>query len=386
LIINLSIISLVKDIKKEAIFFIIFVLIISIICSVFFINDSIKYRLKNSIENQPDITLQNIKSGFRTTIDETVLDNLSDLVSIKNLHSRVYGQYYFTFANRYLTIMGIDIFSDNLKPDIQNILQSTNLENLDEDFMIISKNTKDLFSKYYYKDSFKFMTLNDEVNLKIKYIFDKTIDFETDNLIIMSIENAKRILSMEEYKVTDIVFDVPNKLEIPIVIDKIKKMYPTLNILYKDDYLSKVDSIYDYKSGIFIVIYLSVLFTFFLILYFRISDFSGNEIKKISILRAVGWSIIDIIKYRLYSALLFSIFGFIIAILLSYIYVFIFNAPLLSSIFFSDENFSSTFSLYPVVDFFSISIIFLISIPLYILSVIIPSWKIAVSDFNSNLK
>jgi putative ABC transport system permease protein len=134
------------------------------------------------------------------------------------------------------------------------------------------------------------------------------------------------------------------------------------------------------------VIYLSVLFTFFLILYFRISDFSGNEIKKISILRAVGWSIIDIIKYRLYSALLFSIFGFIIAILLSYIYVFIFNAPLLSSIFFSDENFSSTFSLYPVVDFFSISIIFLISIPLYILSVIIPSWKIAVSDFNSNLK
>jgi putative ABC transport system permease protein len=386
LIINLSIISLVKDIKKEAIFFIIFVLIISIICSVFFINDSIKYRLKNSIENQPDITLQNIKSGFRTTIDETVLDNLSDLVSIKNLHSRVYGQYYFTIANRYFTIMGIDIFSDNLKPDIQNILQSTNLENLDEDFMIISKNTKDLFSKYYYKDSFKFMTLNDEVNLKIKYIFDKTIDFETDNLIIMSIENAKRILSMEEYKVTDIVFDVPNKLEIPIVIDKIKKMYPTLNILYKDDYLSKVDSIYDYKSGIFIVIYLSVLFTFFLILYFRISDFSGNEIKKISILRAVGWSIIDIIKYRLYSALLFSIFGFIIAILLSYIYVFIFNAPLLSSIFFSDENFSSTFSLYPVVDFFSISILFLISIPLYILSVIIPSWKIAVSDFNSNLK
>jgi ABC-type lipoprotein release transport system permease subunit len=387
MIINFSIISILKDIKKEILITTIFVFLITILSAVFFIKDSIYYQIKLQLDNQNDITIQNIKGGLRNNISIDYIDEISQIAGITKVYDRIYGQYHFELANRYFTIMGIDIFDEKASTNISNIVDKIDINKLiEDDWMIVSNTIKNTFDKYYYKDFFNFLTVDNQIQLKIKAVFKSEISFETDNLILVSKDNSKLILGINDDECTDIVIKVSNPLEIPIITTKIRQLYPEVKVITKEKIQSIYKNLFDYKGGFFLSLFIVSLVTFILILFLKGSSFNNSDKKKIAILRAVGWSINDIIKYKIYQAIIISIFAFIIAVNLAYIYVYIFDAPILKNIFFGDNNFATTFNLIPNINFFTIIVLFFITIPLYVLSTIIPAWKISIKDINNSIK
>jgi ABC-type lipoprotein release transport system permease subunit len=387
MIINLSIKDITKNIKKELAISVIFIFIISILTSVFFIKDSISQRIEYNINSQADIIVQSISGGQKTNINIDSIDKISQLTGISKINDRVYGQYYFHSANRYFTIMGIDAFDENIDEIVTTNIKNHQLENIDNNnWVIISNKIQNILKDHYYNDSFSFITIKEKINLDIIGIFDKSLDFETNDLILMSKNNAKKILNINENESIDITIQIPNQLEIQTISEKIKSIYPNYNIITKDDMKKTHQNLFDYKSGFFLSIFIVSIVTFLLLLIIKSSAINSNEKKKIAILKATGWSINDIVWYHLYKALIISISSFIIAINISYIYVFIFDAPILINIFFGNENLQSTFKLIPNIDFFTIVIIFFTTVPLYILSSIVPAWKSATIDINKFLR
>jgi ABC-type lipoprotein release transport system permease subunit len=387
MIINLSIKDITKNIKKELAISVIFIVIISILTSVFFIKDSISQRIEYNINSQADIIIQSISGGQKTNINIDSIDKISQLTGISKINDRVYGQYYFHSANRYFTIMGIDAFDENIDKIVTTNIKNHKLENIDNNnWIIISNKIQNILKDHYYNDVFSFITIEEKINLDIIGIFDKSLDFETNDLILMSKDNAKKILNINENESTDITIQIPNQLEIQTISEKIKSIYPNYNIITKDDMKKTHKNLFDYKSGFFLSIFIVSIVTFLLLLIIKSSAINSNEKKKIAILKATGWSINDIVWFYLYKVLIVSISSFIIAINISYIYVFIFDAPILINIFFGNENLQSTFKLIPNIDFFTIVIIFFTTVPLYILSSIIPAWKSATIDINKFLR
>jgi ABC-type lipoprotein release transport system permease subunit len=387
MIINLSIKDITKNIKTELAISVIFIFIISILTSVFFIKDSISQRIEYNINSQADIIIQSISGGQKTNINIDSIDKISQLTGISKINDRVYGQYYFHSANRYFTIMGIDAFDENIDEIVTTNIKNHQLENIDNNnWVIISNKIQNILKDHYYNDSFSFITIKEKINLDIIGIFDKSLDFETNDLILMSKNNAKKILNINENESIDITIQIPNQLEIQTISEKIKSIYPNYNIITKDDMKKTHQNLFDYKSGFFLSIFIVSIVTFLLLLIIKSSAINSNEKKKIAILKATGWSINDIVWYHLYKALIISISSFIIAINISYIYVFIFDAPILINIFFGNENLQSTFKLIPNIDFFTIVIIFFTTVPLYILSSIVPAWKSATIDINKFLR
>jgi len=70
----------------------------------------------------------------------------------------------------------------------------------------------------------------------------------------------------------------------------------------------------------------------------------------------------------------------VLGVILAYVYVFVFDAPLLSSIFLGAENIERNLGFVPVLDFSVLSSIFLIYAVPFIASVLIPVWRVAVTD------
>ena len=127
------------------------------------------------------------------------------------------------------------------------------------------------------------------------------------------------------------------------------------------------------------MLYLVTLVTFMLILYQRYSMVYSTEKKEIGILRAVGWSIKDILKLKFYENLIIVMVSFILGVGLAYLYVFVFDAPLLSQIFLGGANLENHVRFVPVLDFGLLaSILFFYAIP-FLAAVLIPAWKIAVT-------
>ncbi|MDD2886664.1 MAG: FtsX-like permease family protein [Aliarcobacter sp.] len=383
---NFLFLLLLKHKSKHIAIFIISILIVFLISSVLFISNSLKKEVFFTLENQSDFVIQKINSGKTLDIPTSWIDDFSSINGVTNTQARVYGSYYFMPENVYFTIIGIDLFEENT--NLKELLKTLNIsEFLQSDSMIIGNGIKKIFDKYHYFNSYDFKLFNNETtNVKIFKDLPKESNLVANDLIIMDINLAKKILNIKEDEASDIILNVPNNLERQNIKEQLILRHPNIRILQKENLKKEYENMFNYKGGIFLVLFIVVIFTFILILYQRYSMISSSDKKEIGILKAVGWSIKDIIKLKIIENFIVGFMAFIIGVIISYIFVFILNAPILKNIFIGFSNIQNDFVLNPSVDFTTIVTLFLFFIIPFLSAVLIPVWKISVIDANESMK
>ncbi|MCG3720169.1 ABC transporter permease, partial [Aliarcobacter butzleri] len=204
--------------------------------------------------------------------------------------------------------------------------------------------------------------------------------------IIMDINIAKKILDIKPDFATDIVLDVPNPLERQNVKEQILLKESNIRILQKDELKKEYENMFNYKGGIFLILFIVVIFTFILVLYQRYSMISSNDKREIGILKAVGWSIKDIIKLKIIENFIVAFMAFIIGVIFAYIFVFILQAPILKNIFIGFSNIKNDFILNQNIKISNLITLFLFFMVPFLSAVLIPVWKIAVIDATKSMK
>ena len=106
----------------------------------------------------------------------------------------------------------------------------------------------------------------------------------------------------------------------------------------------------------------------------------------VRVVKAVGWSIKDIIKLKIIENFIIGFMAFIIGVIVAYIFVFILNAPILKNIFIGFSNVQNDFILNANIEFSTLITLFLFFIIPFLSAVLIPVWKIAVIDANESMK
>ena len=385
---NFLFLLLLKHKSKHIAIFIISILIVFLISSVLFISNSLKKEAFSTLENQSDFVIQKINSGKILDTPISWVEDFSSINGIKNTQQRVYGQYYFMPENVYFTIVGLDLFEENTNKNLKELLKILNISDfLQKDSMIIGNGIKKIFDKYHYFDSYDFKLSNNKLTtVKIFKDLPPEANLVANDLIIMDINLAKRILNINEEDSTDIVLNVPNNLERQNIKEQLILKHSNIRILQKESLKKEYENMFNYKGGIFLVLFIVVIFTFILILYQRYSMISSNDKKEIGILKAVGWSIKDIIKLKIIENFIVGFMAFIIGIIISYIFVFILNAPILKNIFIGFSNIQNDFILNPNIDFTIIVTLFLFFIIPFLSAILIPVWKISIIDANESMK
>lgn len=385
---NFLFLLLSKHKSKHIAIFIISILIVFLISSVLFISNSLKKEVFSTLDNQSDFIIQKTNNGkiFDTPI--SWVEDFSSINGVKNVQQRVYGLYYFMPENVYFTIVGVDLFEENTNKNIKELLSVLNISNfLQNDSMIIGNGIKKIFDKYHYFDSYDFKLLpKQSLNVKIFKDLPQEANLVANDLIIMDINLAKKILNINEENSTDIVLNVPNDLEKQNIKEQLILKHSNIRILQKESLKKEYENMFNYKGGIFLVLFIVVIFTFILILYQRYSMISSSDKKEIGILKAVGWSIKDIIKLKIIENFIVGFMSFIIGVIIAYIFVFILNAPILKNIFIGFSNVQNDFILNANIEFTTIVTLFLFFIIPFLSAVLIPVWKIAVIDANESMK
>ena len=385
---NFLFLLLLKHKSKHIAIFIISILIVFLISSVLFISNSLKKEAFSTLENQSDFVIQKINSGKILDTPISWVEDFSSINGIKNTQQRVYGQYYFMPENVYFTIVGIDLFEENTNKNLRELLKILNISDfLKNDSMIIGNGIKKIFDKYHYFDSYDFKLSNNKLTtVKIFKDLPQEANLVANDLIIMDINLAKKILNINEENSTDIVLNVPNDLEKQNIKEQLILKHSNIRILQKESLKKEYENMFNYKGGIFLVLFIVVIFTFILILYQRYSMISSSDKKEIGILKAVGWSIKDIIKLKIIENFIVGFMAFIIGVIIAYIFVFILNAPILKNIFIGFSNVQNDFILNANIEFTTLITLFLFFIIPFLSAVLIPVWKIAVIDANESMK
>lgn len=370
--------SLLRQKSKNIFITIILTLLTFLLTSVFFITSSIRYELDKTVEALPQIIVSQNVGGKHYDIDTDKVDAILGITGVTTAIPRVWGYYYFKNAGVNFTLVGVDEFEPTYKKSLQNVVKD--FDKLD-DGILIGIGVRKTLTKSYFKDYFNFILSDGTIKkMDIKGDFSGDTELESNDMIVMSKDNLRKIFDMDDNKATDIVVSVSNPDEVQTVASKIQLLFPNTRIITKNDLKISYQNIFDYKSGVFLALFIISLFTFFIIIYDKASGLTSEQTREIGILKAIGFKIDDILKEKFYEGVIISLFAYIIGVFLSFAFVYIFNAPLLQDIFTGYSELKTSFNLPFILDTQTLVIVFFLSVPIYISATIIPSWRIATME------
>jgi len=360
----------------------IFTSLIFLLSSILFISNSIKAELGFTLKSLPEITIQKLQAGRHTNIGINRIDKLLEFHGVVSAIPRTWGYYYFEKAGVNFSVVGIDSFDKQYKNSFESFVEDVDFDELSKNSsMIVGVGVKKALNDNYYKDYFNFVKPDGELQkVTIASTFKSSTSLESNDIILMPRDMVLDIFGMNENEATDIVLSVANPEEIPTIIEKIRNLYPDTRVITQNDLRVSYQNIFDYKSGMFLALFIISAFTFFMIVYDKASGLSSEEKKEIGILKAIGWKIDDILKEKFYEAFIISFLAFLSAIILALFFVYTLEAPLIKDIFIGYSRLKPTFDLPFVFDFQTVFLLFFLTIPLYLAAIIIPSWRVASMD------
>lgn len=374
-IVEYAINSLLRQKYKTVFVTLVLTLLIFLLSSIFFITSSMKHELHATVDALPEITVQKIKAGRHDEIDVDVIDAILELNGVESAVARVWGYYYFENAGVNFTLMGIDEYEEQYK---KSFVAAVSKLDFTKPSMLVGEGVKRVMDASYYKEYFNFIKPDGTLKrVDIGAVFKAETELESNDIILMSKESVREIFDIKENKATDIVVRVANFNEVATIASKIKLLYPDTRVITKDDLKISYQNIFDYKSGIFLALFTTALFAFFIIIYDRASGLSSEQKREIGILKAIGWRVDDVLREKFYEGFIVSLFAYLVGIILALAFVYIFHAPLLREIFSGYSQLKTSFVLPFVLDVQTLALLFFLTVPLYIAAIIIPSWRSA---------
>ncbi len=358
------------------------VIIIFLLSAVLFLSHAIEHDLLLALKSRQDFTVTRLQAGREVNTPTVWAEEIMNLNGVTHLASRIYGRYYFTPKEKSFLVIGIDFFDEQSTEALSKLVEGLDLEHfLQRPNMIVGEGVAAFLHQHYFTDTFTFKTPSGAFKeVGIYATLPKQSNLIGNDMVILPIELAREIFGLGEDEVTDITFNVPNDAEWDNIETKLHLMFNDVEVIGKHQMQKAYEKLFNFKGGLFLVLYLITLVTFMLILYQRYSLVYSSERKEIGILRAVGWSINDVLRLKLYENMTVVLFSFTIGVVLAYIYVFMFNAPLLSRIFLGGANLPNHVIFTPVVDFGILGTLFLLYAIPFLAAVLIPAWKIAATS------
>ncbi len=372
---------LFKQKRKHSGVVLISVVLIFLLSAVLFLSASLQHSLLTALQKQGDFTIARIEAGRAVNTPLAWVDKILEINGITQVAPRIYGRYFFTPKGHSFLVVGIDFFDEQNTQALQTLLKNIDLKRfLSHESMLVGQGVKQFLQTHYFRDDFTFKTPKGTFKkVHIYQTLPAQSNLLANDMIVMPIGLAREIFGLGEDEVTDITFNVPNEAEWDNIITKLHLLFYDVRIVDKKEVKKAYKSLYNYKGGLFLILYLITLVTFMLILYQRYTMVYSAERKEIGILRAVGWSIQDILKLKLYENLVIVMISFTLGVVLAYFYVFVLEAPLLKQIFLGGANLSNVVKFVPVIDFGILGSIFLLYAVPFLAAVLIPAWKVAVT-------
>jgi ABC-type lipoprotein release transport system permease subunit len=353
-------INLKKDLKREIDIILLSVILLSTMITIFGVFGNYQEKIRQILDTKPDFILQNTT---KTLIPSSWIDEVLEIRGISDVSPRLYLKY------KDFYILGVDFFSENANKNISKLLSKIDLKKFfSKNYALVSKDLKLKRDFKLYNEKFEAFFLSDELSKLIP-----------KNSIIIPLEKLQALSKVGEEKISDISLNVPNNDEWDTVKQKLDSLFFNSVTFNKKDLIKAYVEMFNFKGGFFLLLYLIVIAIFSLILNSRYSNIYSEDRKIVGILKGIGWSIGDILYFKLFESLILIFISFFIAFIFAFLELF-YLKDFFGEIFFNTKDLNLIEEGFFSIDFGIIFSIFLLYAVAFIASVLIPVWKIAIIE------
>jgi ABC-type lipoprotein release transport system permease subunit len=367
--------------------FLMFALLVFIVSAALFVKSSIVFQTQTILQTHPEFVVSKLRGGTKDFIDEEYLYEFDSIFGVNGASGRVYGTYVEPLSGKRFTLVGIDPFDEIVVAQLQSLLETFDVAKFLHDGAIIGGGVAQELQKQGYKTSYNFL-LYEKGSKKVTILgqIPPQSAMSANDLIIVSKQNAREILGIEEGSYSDIVLKVDNELEFDTIKNEILSKYRNVDVVVKEDLIRAYNNSYDFKSGLFLMVFILCVIVFAFILYFKYSFIASGAKKEIGILRALGWSISQVLGLKFFESFFVASSAFMFGFLGAFLYVYAFDAYLFKEIFLGHANLTVMIDFTPRFEASLFMKLYLFLVSVFCLFVLVPTWKLSISSAKEAMK
>ncbi len=384
-IIDFCLQGLLRRRSKNGLILVIFIFLVFIVSSILFITGSLTREMMVTSNDLPDITVQRILGGRQVNVPASYIPGIEAIPGVEAVETRVWGYFYPASLRANFTIYGmdLDLLEEGEFRKIVNWKNGPDHADVNPDFrMIVGRGVFELLKGIRMDKAFLFYqpTWREPIPFDIIGTFTTETELQSNDMMILQTEGARRILEVPPDEFTDLTVHVPNPEEIENIALKIRRYFPGLRTVTRAQIQSTYASVFGWKSAFVISSLLVAILAFLILIWDKAIGLSPEEKREIGILKAIGWDTDAVLSVKFWEGLLLSGISSLTGILLAYAYTYGLRAPGLREIFIGWSTLYPSFRLVPDVDPKFLLLIVTIAVVPYLAVTVFPAWKAAITD------
>ena len=367
-IIDFALSSLARRWKKNLALVMVYTFIVFTLASVVFFTEAIKREAAAVLKGAPEVVVQRLTVGRHDLIPAEYIDTLKKITGVSHVKGRIWGYYYEPASGANYTVVASG--DSQLKPGTISIGRGVaRTLNAGAGDLLPFKGTDGTY-----------------VSFEVVRVFSAESELVSADLIEMPSEDLRALFRIAEGWFTDITLKVRNERELVVVADKIRRLLPDTRPVLRDEILRTYDSLFDWRSGLLLVIFAGAVAAFVIFAWDKATSLSLEERREMGILKAVGWETTEVIAMKSWEGVVVSLAAFFAGVLLAYIHVFFSSALLFEPVLKGWAVLYPRFQLVPHIDPYQIISLFFLTVAPYTAATVIPSWNAATVDPDSIMR
>ncbi len=334
--------------------------------------------LRNSAETLltevPDITVQMMSAGRQIALKADSQEAVEEIFGITKIRQRIWGYYFDEKNGANYTIIGF--YPHDISPTIHESLGWGKLPQQPGEVIL----ARPVSESMQLAERRQFSLFRPDLTLQS---FRKVGEFTrgsglvTDDVIFMSLEDARELFALADDEITDLLIEVGNKAEIDTVAGKVADILAGSRVVTKKQIQKTYDVVFSWRSGFGSVCLLTSLFAFIILAWDRAAGLTPEERKEMAILKVTGWQTLDILHLRFWESAIIASLSFAMGYSFAWFHVAIFDALLLKPVLLGWSVLQPSFHFSPPFLLTDMVVIAALSVIPYLVATIIPAWKSA---------
>lgn len=361
-ILDFALSSLLRRKGKNLALVTVYTLVVFALASVMFFTQALKKEATLVLGATPELIVQKLVAGRHALIPLSYIERIKKIRGVAAVEPRLWGYYYDPLVRANYTLL----VNDKYQLPAQTILVGAGIARVRGAYRGRSLN----FFSYDGKP----------LVFRVRGVLSPESELLSADLIMISAADFRRLFGIPPGYATDLTVHVRNQKEIATVAAKIQQFFPDTRPILRDEILRTYKAVFDWRSGIVIVVLAGALLAFLIFAWDKAAGLSAEERREIGILKAIGWETSDVLQLKFWEGLTVSLTAFLVGTILAYVHVFWAAAPLFATVIKGWSILYPNFRLTPFLSFFQIAILFFFTVIPYTVATIIPSWRAATID------
>ncbi|OHB28570.1 MAG: hypothetical protein A2X84_03590 [Desulfuromonadaceae bacterium GWC2_58_13] len=346
---------------------------IAVLASILFLTHALKTEASFLLAEAPELVVQRVSAGRHELIPLEYGDRIRKIPGVAEVHPRFWGYYYDALVEANYTLLEANA-------------DHTPLEMLDGHLpaapgeCAIGSGVAAVRKIGPGDDLILVDSTNMGIVFEVTGVFRSPSDLLTNDLVILDRADLIEFFGTPPDLATDISVRVNNPKEINTIAEKIKRQMPDSRPISRSEILRTYAAVFNWRSGMMLSVFAAALVAFCILAWDKATGISAEEKREIGILKAVGWETSDILELKFWEGMAVSLTSLLLGLLAAYVHVFFLGATVLTPVIKGWSVLFPTFRLIPFIDPYQILVIGFLTVPPYVASTVIPSWKAAITD------